>query len=292
MTDSSDIRFLTIPRRIFRRPDITPFGKLLFAYLSRRQGSNSHAWPSVRRIAADLGAATGTVNRGIRELQAAGLVEVERGSLKGPRGEARSSRYRVNVSDLETLNVSDPATLETPQRVNSCDGNVSDLATPTCQILAQNKDTEERQLNIDKARAQQTDALFSTGEVGNGNPPQGPKGRKRPTQRSWGDESERIYAAYPRKAARGRALPAIRKAFDTLAQRGEPNPIAFLLERVTTFAASPAGQAGKYTPHAATWFNGERYDDDPADWQRGDTAHRRSGQRGTIKEDIPVRSLT
>lgn len=77
-----------------------------------------------------------------------------------------------------------------------------------------------------------------------------------------------IYEAYPRKVGRGKALEAIRKAMRRLVDRGQPAPAAWLLARVRAFAASPAGQAGQYTPHPTTWFNQERYDDDDAEWQR------------------------
>jgi len=48
----------------------------------------------------------------------------------------------------------------------------------------------------------------------------------------------------------------------------QPTPFDWLLGRVKAFATSPAGQAGKFTPHPATWFNGGRYEDDDAEWAR------------------------
>lgn len=79
-----------------------------------------------------------------------------------------------------------------------------------------------------------------------------------------------IYAAYPRHVGKGPAYQAIRKALVRLLARKDLGVDAgsWLLERVQAFAHSPAGQAGTYTPHPTTWFNGDRFDDDPAEWQK------------------------
>ena len=81
---------------------------------------------------------------------------------------------------------------------------------------------------------------------------------------------EAIYQAYPRKVAKAEALKAIGKAAARVKGRPETqgDPAAWLLGRVVAFAESPAGKAGTFTPHPATWFNKGRYDDDQAEWQR------------------------
>lgn len=85
------------------------------------------------------------------------------------------------------------------------------------------------------------------------------------------DRIEEIYQTYPRRVGRKKALIAIEKAVQEIAKReGTANAGAWLLGRVKEFAASPAGQAGTFTPHPATWMNQGRYDDDPAEWSRKD----------------------
>ena len=80
---------------------------------------------------------------------------------------------------------------------------------------------------------------------------------------------EGVYQAYPRKIGKSDALKAIAKVLAVLAKRpNSSDPAAWLLERVQTYAASPAGRQGKYTPYPTTWFSSGRYDDDPAEWQR------------------------
>lgn len=77
-----------------------------------------------------------------------------------------------------------------------------------------------------------------------------------------------IYDAYPRHVGRSEALAAIRKALDAIEQRcDETDASAWLLERTRAFAASPAGKAGRFCPHPASWFNAGRYDDDPNEWK-------------------------
>jgi hypothetical protein len=76
--------------------------------------------------------------------------------------------------------------------------------------------------------------------------------------------AEEIYKAYPRKDARQDALRAITKAM----KRRKPTE---LLRLTKAFAAAVSGwipDDRKFVPHAATWFNGARYDDDPSTWSR------------------------
>jgi len=71
----------------------------------------------------------------------------------------------------------------------------------------------------------------------------------------------------PRKVAKGAAEKAYIQAVKRLECR-EDNPHHFLRERIEAYAKTPQAQ-GEYCPHPATWLNQERYDDDPATWQRG-----------------------
>ena len=76
-------------------------------------------------------------------------------------------------------------------------------------------------------------------------------------------ELQRIYSAYPRKVAPADAFKAIAKA---LANGKTPEQ---LLERTTAYASATAlwpEDELRFIPYPATWFNGERYDDDPKNW--------------------------
>jgi uncharacterized protein YdaU (DUF1376 family) len=84
------------------------------------------------------------------------------------------------------------------------------------------------------------------------------------------DPIEAIYQAYPRKVGKQGALKAIGRAVQRLHASGMPMREAqeFLWKTVSTYAKSPAGNDGTFTPHPATWFNDGRYDDDQNEWQR------------------------
>lgn len=71
-----------------------------------------------------------------------------------------------------------------------------------------------------------------------------------------------IYDLYPRKVARKAAIAAILKALRKV-------PGMTLMERTKAYAEAKAGADHQFIPHASTWFNQERWDDDPAEWRVG-----------------------
>ncbi len=66
---------------------------------------------------------------------------------------------------------------------------------------------------------------------------------------------EEIYKAYPRKVAKTNALKAIKRALKS-------NSKEYLLEKVNLYTKKVENQEMKFIPHPATWFNGERYNDE------------------------------
>jgi hypothetical protein len=84
-------------------------------------------------------------------------------------------------------------------------------------------------------------------------------------------EVEEIYAAYPKHEAAKPGKEAIRKAL-TKARA------VFLLERTKAYALSRLNHPShpRYTPLPATWFNQERFNEDPSVWSA--TSSPRSGQ--------------
>lgn len=72
-------------------------------------------------------------------------------------------------------------------------------------------------------------------------------------------DAEEIYAIYPLKAGRKKAIEAIRKALKKASKET-------LLESVTAFAAARNG-VKEFTPHPSTWFNEERWLDDRETWK-------------------------
>lgn len=73
---------------------------------------------------------------------------------------------------------------------------------------------------------------------------------------------------YPRKVGKEAASKAYAKAGKRLVKRGMEREaaVAFLLDRCRAFSQSPIAD-GEFCPHASTWLNEGRYDDDPQEWQ-------------------------
>ena len=89
--------------------------------------------------------------------------------------------------------------------------------------------------------------------------------RKRKRGGHSSEDVEKVRLAYPLKKAPGADRKAIEKAMTRLAARGESDPAAFLIARIAAWKAARDrdGAAGRFVPdcpHAATWFNQERYD--------------------------------
>jgi hypothetical protein len=72
-----------------------------------------------------------------------------------------------------------------------------------------------------------------------------------------------IYSLYPRKIARPAALKAIAKALTK-------TDVETLKRAVTAFATSCVGKDPQYIPHPATWFNNDRWTDQPDTFEKPD----------------------
>lgn len=70
---------------------------------------------------------------------------------------------------------------------------------------------------------------------------------------------ERFWEAYPKHKGKAPALKAWKKVIKT-------RTASSIIEAAVIFATSDDGQAGKFCPHASTWLNEGRFDDDPKDW--------------------------
>ena len=76
-------------------------------------------------------------------------------------------------------------------------------------------------------------------------------------------QAEAIYQQYPRRVAKPRAIPAIKKAIRAIGY-------ANLGVIVNQYRRATEGADLQYIPHPATWFTQERYNDDPQTWTRGE----------------------
>lgn len=72
--------------------------------------------------------------------------------------------------------------------------------------------------------------------------------------------AEEIYAAYPRKVGKPDAMRAIVKALSNV-------EFDKLLAATKNYAEARSGEDEQFTPYPSTWFNQQRYNDDPATWK-------------------------
>lgn len=83
--------------------------------------------------------------------------------------------------------------------------------------------------------------------------------------------SSQIYDAYPLHVGKPAALKAIKRQIQL---SGGPEGAMKLLEKTQAFAAVRAGDLD-FCPHPSTWFNQQRYNDDPKTWTRNNGTHKR-----------------
>jgi hypothetical protein len=81
----------------------------------------------------------------------------------------------------------------------------------------------------------------------------------KPTSKT--ESAETIYTEYPRRESKPAAIKAILKALKT-------NSPDFLLERTQAYAAAIGWKDRQFIPHPATWFNNERFNDNPQEWEQ------------------------
>jgi hypothetical protein len=79
------------------------------------------------------------------------------------------------------------------------------------------------------------------------------------------DKAIGIYEAYPRKVSKPEALKAILKCF----KKVEPERLLELTKQYAGIVADWPESERQYVPYPTTWFNQERFSDDPKTWLRG-----------------------
>lgn len=83
-------------------------------------------------------------------------------------------------------------------------------------------------------------------------------------------EVRRIYLVYPRHVKPQEAYRAIASAIDRLKTEYE-KPGDWLYQRTSEYAEAVAAWATpdsrKFIPYPATWFNGDRFREDPVEWR-------------------------
>lgn len=88
-------------------------------------------------------------------------------------------------------------------------------------------------------------------------------------------EAAEIYAAYPLKVGRDKAIKAILNAFEKI----EPDALKEATEAFAKATAAWPAEDRQYIPYPATWYNQGRYADDRANWIKFTPAQTNQGPR-------------
>ena len=223
---------------------LSPAEFRLYGHLCRKAKKETGvAWPSYESMMEVCGMSRRTIHRTLQAIEKRGLIK----NIGKPFG--GSCRYQVLASMVpnQESNSAKWDTIEEPPIVPKTTSNSVPNGTPIVPPGAREGITNEgkpiRETNRDKDLGDLLKLEVST---------------KKP---SCDQLAESIYQEYPRKVSKPVALKAIKNALKT-------HPAEFLLEKVKTYASAIAWKDPQYIPHPATWFNGERWEDDPAEWEQ------------------------
>jgi hypothetical protein len=84
--------FTQLPNFILRNPDLSIGAKTTYALFLSYAWHNNLCFPGQDRLAKDIGMSIGSVNTFIKELEAAGLIEITR------RGQGKTNLYTINFT--------------------------------------------------------------------------------------------------------------------------------------------------------------------------------------------------
>lgn len=214
---------------------LTPQQFRVYAHLARRAGSG-RAWPAVATMARICRLHPQTVRQVLRVLVQHRLITRE------PRA-GRTPIYRLTpASQWQPLTriTGNPSESDTPPSVSGSTPAKRRQAHPCERDEAEGYPSEGNKMKEIQA-------------------PISPKGVSMIDQSfSLSSQAEEIYAEYPKKVGKPNALRAIKRALKSVSAD-------FLLQRTKLFASTYNGEP-RFIPHPATWFNGERFNDDPETW--------------------------
>lgn len=123
------------------------------------------------------------------------------------------------------------------------------------------------------------------GEESSGSEESGKKGAKNlrsnhhiePSNRDIERHAEKIYAVYPLKKGKPTALRAIKKQL-------KKHTFAQLFRATRDFAAARNGNL-EFCPNPSTWFNQERFNDDPSTWKPNASKKEKSLPRKALSNE-------
>lgn len=249
-------RFVKLPLEILRRQDLSVLAKLVYAVILDRMNSNGEAWPGLRRIAADLGGfSASSIHAAVHQLAEKELLEL----VPCRRGQRLVYKRSAQRTLCDNDSVRHDEHLDQEEVFGTANGV---FGTPNSVFGRANTSVRQSEHNQTDSLTRLTNQTISP---------------KRASKCRWKtSDLETIYQAYPRHVGKRTAVKAIGHALDRVAKTHAPpsEPMAWLLDRTQAYAVARTGQDQQYTPYPSTWFNQERYHDDPEQWKPSDQTRR------------------
>jgi DNA-binding MarR family transcriptional regulator len=206
----------------------------------RADNSTGIAWPQADTIADDCGMAMNTVWATLKALEKRKLI------ARKPKPFGGSNRYSILLpTSAKEIPIDDSQPAQNYSHQS---------AQNTTHQSAQNYSREGTPSKVPQVKVpnsigdSQQDGFNLSNE-------------EKPLPTGKNQLAETIYSEYPRKESKPAAIKAILKAFKTY-------PPEHLLERTKAYAAAIAWKEKQFIPHPATWFNNERFEDDPIGWEQ------------------------
>lgn len=228
-----------IPNWLQCRREVGQGAKLAYARLAQHAGKDGECFPKQATLAAELGVSERTANEYVRQLVKFRLIETERPGL------GLSNRYffldhpwmREGQPETPSRSCQEPQEPSAPDRQDSSGQERQETSVPNSK---ENQEQENQNKREHPHSPPKGDCLKGTGFTS--------------------VQEEEIYAAYPKQVGRPAALRAIRRAL-------VKHPFDFLLARARLYAQT-CNSPVEFIPHPSTWFNQERFNDEPATWRR------------------------
>lgn len=282
---------------------LTPIEVKVWLAYAKHANPEGYARPGVSLIATKLGTRPNHVRSARASLEKRGLLE-----RLNNRGGATSCEVRLLTPPTITLPGSRVGCAEedAPTRLAGGDApptRIRDATLPGFGTLPLPESRTQTLPEIGTQNRVLEQTHEQTIEHTHGAPvPELIAGKARnPKPQSPNDEiAARIYDAYPKKVARGEALAAIKKAIERVKRSGPPesaeDPAQWLLGQTQRYRDvrmhDPTPETMQFTPYPATWFNQERYSDDPEVWvpKQGGLRNGKPQSRNHrgIEENLPV----
>lgn len=224
---------------------LTATAKLLYAEISGLMQVDGYCWATDRYFAELFGVSEATISRALRSLRDAGYIQIERqANARGPERHIYAGLMPQGVTVKNDDNLRVPVKNDGNLEDNlKNDGNPA-AAEPVLELNQGNSTDNDRP------------SVISGKEESKFNPPK-KQAKKAPSLPKWKPERfEAFWHFYPR----GEGRQAAAKAWDKL--RPDDALIAEMGHALVRQKRSEDWQEGIGIPHASTWLNGRRWEDE------------------------------